>query len=59
MGWKPGGEKYEVIAGELAHLVGVLDKPLRKAGAVWKVASPRDAWFRIGSHISSVDFARF
>jgi transcriptional regulator with XRE-family HTH domain len=53
------GEKYEVIAGELAHLVGVLDNPLRKAGAVWKVASPRDAWFRIGHHISSMDFARF
>jgi hypothetical protein len=53
------GEKYEALAGELAHLVSVLDKPLRKAGAVWKVASPRDAWFRIGRHISSEDLARF
>lgn len=26
---------------------------------MWKVASPRDAWFRIGHHISSADFARF
>ena len=28
------GEKYEALAGELAHLVGVLDKPLRKGRAI-------------------------
>ena len=53
------GEKYETISAELASLVGTLDQPLRKAGSVWKVASPRDAWFRLSQQISSTDVERF
>lgn len=53
------GAKYDAIASELAPLVGVLERPLRKAGTVWKVASPRDAWFQLADHISSTDFVRF
>ncbi len=41
------GEKYDTIIAELAPLVGYLERPLRKAGPVGKVASPRDAWFRL------------
>jgi hypothetical protein len=51
--------KYEVISAELAPLVGTLDQPLRKAGSVWKVASPRDAWFRLSQQISPADLYRF
>jgi transcriptional regulator with XRE-family HTH domain len=53
------GEPYETIVAELAPLVGYLERPLRKVGTVWKVASPRDAWFRLASRISPVDFQRF
>lgn len=53
------GEKYEIISAQLAPLVGILDQPLRKAGSVWKVASPRDAWFRLSQQISPADFDRF
>lgn len=53
------GERYENIVAELAPLVGYLERPLRKVGTVWKVASPRDAWFRLASRISPVDFQRF
>jgi len=53
------GLKYEVIVAELTPLVGFLEKPLRKVGTVWKIASPRDAWFRIATHISPVDVKRF
>jgi len=53
------GEKYEVISAQLAPLVGTLDQPLRKAGSVWKVASPRDAWFRLSRQISPADFDHF
>ena len=53
------GEKYDTIIAELAPLVGYLERPLRKAGPVWKVASPRDAWFRLANRISPADFTRF
>jgi transcriptional regulator with XRE-family HTH domain len=53
------GKEYEAIASELAPLVGFLERPLRKAGTGWKVASPRDAWFRLAERISPTDFDRF
>jgi transcriptional regulator with XRE-family HTH domain len=53
------GEKYDTISAQLAPLVGTLDQPLRKAGSVWKVASPRDAWFRLSQQIGPGDFERF
>jgi transcriptional regulator with XRE-family HTH domain len=53
------GQPYETVVAELAPLVGHLEQPLRKVGTVWKVASPRDAWFRLASRISSADFERF
>lgn len=53
------GQSYETVVAELAPLVGHLEQPLRKVGTVWKVASPRDAWFRLASRISSADFQRF
>ncbi len=53
------GQPYETVVAELAPLVGHLEQPLRKVGTVWKVASPRDAWFRLANRISSADFERF
>jgi len=53
------GRPYETVVAELAPLVGHLERPLRKVGTVWKVASPRDVWFRLASRISSADFERF
>ena len=53
------GKEYEAIVFELAPLVGFLERPLRKVGTVWKVASPRDAWFRLAERISAADFDKF
>jgi hypothetical protein len=53
------GQPYEAIVAELAPLVGYLEQPLRKVGTVWKVASPRDAWFRLAGRISPADFSQF
>ena len=53
------GQPYETVVAELAPLVGHVEQPLRKVGTVWKVASPRDAWFRLASHIGAADFERF
>lgn len=53
------GKPYEEVA---RHLVGWLhraDSPVRKVGQVWKVASPRDAWFRVASYLTSDDMVRF
>lgn len=35
------------------------DSPLRKSGSIWKVASPRDALFRLAPVISAADLKRF
>jgi transcriptional regulator with XRE-family HTH domain len=53
------GKRYETIVAELAPLVGYLEQPLRKVGSVWKVASPRDAWFWLAGRISPANFTQF
>jgi hypothetical protein len=53
------GETYEALTARLPRWLSLSDSPLRKAGSAWKVASPRDAWFRLAPHITSQDLDRF
>lgn len=50
---------YEAVIAALAPSVGDLDKPLRKIGAKWRVASPPDAWFLLAPYLTSADISRF
>jgi transcriptional regulator with XRE-family HTH domain len=56
---KLAGEKYETAIGPLTPLISRLDGIVRKSGNIWKIASPRDVWFRLAHHISASDFAAF
>jgi hypothetical protein len=42
-----GNDTYTNIVARLNQFLGPLDSPLRKVGSIWKIASPRDAWFRL------------
>lgn len=52
-------QPYEAITAALAPHVGDLDKPLRKIGTTWRVASPQDAWFLLAQHLTDAHVARF
>ena len=53
------GTSYDILMAELSALLPQSDSPLRKAGTVWKIASPRDAWFLLAPLISNGDVDRF
>lgn len=53
------GQSYDRCAAELAPLAAAMDGPLRKSGAAWKLASPRDAWFLLASRLTNSDIERF
>jgi transcriptional regulator with XRE-family HTH domain len=53
------GTPYEKVAAALTPLLSIGDSPLRKAGNSWKIASPRDAWFRTARNLTSADLERF
>ena len=53
------GQKFEVFDSQCTAFTGFPDAPLRHAGTSWKIASPRDAWFRLAKFISQSDLDRF
>jgi transcriptional regulator with XRE-family HTH domain len=53
------GEKFESFESQCISLTGFPDAPLRHAGSAWKIASPRDAWFRLARLIGRSDLERF
>lgn len=53
------GQPYEEVISTLVSYVGYFDRPLRKLGSTWRVASPLDAWYFLAPHLSSIDIARF
>jgi transcriptional regulator with XRE-family HTH domain len=53
------GIPYDRIATALTPFLLLSDSPLRKAGGTWKIASPRDAWFRVARNVTSTDLDRF
>lgn len=53
------GEPYEHLLERLIDLLSVPDSPIRKVGTTWRLASPRDAWFRLAYLISDKDVESF
>lgn len=52
-------KRFEDFQRGLSRWAAVTDSPLRKSGSVWKIASPRDALFRLAPCISAADLKRF
>ncbi|HEX4240140.1 MAG TPA: helix-turn-helix transcriptional regulator, partial [Steroidobacteraceae bacterium] len=50
---------YDEVIAALVPYTSSLDRPLRKVGSVWKVASPRDAWMLLAPYLSTPDIDRF
>lgn len=53
------GISFDDFETQCASLTGFPDAPLRHVGTTWKVASPRDAWFRLSRLIGRPDLERF
>lgn len=53
------GQVYEGIERDLVPLATALDGPFRKSEGMWKVASPRDAFFLIAEYLTRLDIERF
>jgi len=47
------GRAYHELEADLAPLASSFDGPIRRSGPVWKLASLRDAWFLLGSHLTT------
>jgi transcriptional regulator with XRE-family HTH domain len=53
------GESFDAFDSQCPQWADFPDAPLRHAGSAWKLASPRDAWFRLAGLISQSDLERF
>jgi transcriptional regulator with XRE-family HTH domain len=53
------GETFDDFESRCAQWTGFPDAPLRHAGTAWKIASPRDAWFRLAGLLSRPHLERF
>jgi transcriptional regulator with XRE-family HTH domain len=53
------GLSYADLAKELTSILQGADSPLRKIGSAWKIASPRDAWFRLAGLLTAADLEKF
>ena len=47
------GRFYGQLEADLAPLASSIDGPVRRSGPVWKIASLRNAWFLLGSHLTA------
>lgn len=50
---------YDTMVRELTPWLTVPDSPLRKAGTAWKIASPRDALFRLAPYVTAQNLQAF
>ena len=50
---------YDAVVAALVPYAGDLDKPLRKIGSTWRIASPQDAWFLLAPYLTGADISRF
>jgi transcriptional regulator with XRE-family HTH domain len=53
------GQSYDDLAQNLTAILQEPDSPLRKIGVAWKIASPRDAWFRLAGFLTTADLEKF
>jgi DNA-binding XRE family transcriptional regulator len=47
------GRSYDELEADLAPMASSFDGPIRRSGPVWKLASLRDTWFLLGSHLTA------
>jgi transcriptional regulator with XRE-family HTH domain len=52
-------QPYEDFTAALTDYVGDFDRPLRKIGSTWRVASPKDAWVPLAPYLTAADLQRF
>ena len=50
---------FKDLVAKLAPKISAIDSPLRKIGSAWKLASPRDAWFRLAPYLTQLDLDCF
>jgi hypothetical protein len=53
------GGSFELFDSQCTAFTGFPDAPLRHIGTTWKIASPRDAWFRLSKLIGKSELERF
>ncbi|MRG54587.1 helix-turn-helix domain-containing protein [Phyllobacterium sp. SYP-B3895] len=53
------GIPYPNVQENLTTALASPESPVRRIGSIWKVASPRDAWFRLARYIISSDVEAF
>jgi transcriptional regulator with XRE-family HTH domain len=53
------GEPYDQAISTLTRYVGEFDRPLRKIGSTWRIASPPDAWMLLARYLTRADIGRF
>ena len=46
------GRPHDAFVKEITPLLTVADSPIRKVGTTWRIASPRDAWFRLAPFLT-------
>jgi len=49
------GTSYRSVQETLTKALALGESPVRRVGSVWKIASPRDAWFRLSRYIIAPD----
>jgi len=54
-----GEEEYATVEEQLHIFTTVRDPPLRRAGSVWKLTAPIDAFELLARHLTSVDLERY
>ncbi|TPG53650.1 hypothetical protein EAH89_15700 [Roseomonas nepalensis] len=50
-----GGADYADVVAPMTPAVSSDDAPLRRAGDVWRLTSPLDAWYLLGEHVGQDD----
>ena len=53
------GESYESFSQQLSAWLHKPDSPVLKIGALWRLVSPLDCWFALGSFLTEADLREF
>ena len=51
--------RYADVMANMTEALALPESPVRQVGRIWKVASPRDAWFRLSPYLTIADLDRF
>jgi transcriptional regulator with XRE-family HTH domain len=56
---KLGDIRYPDVIANMTEALALPESPVRQVGRIWKIASPRDAWFRLSPYLTIADLDRF